>query len=238
MLATLAGLLLCFLPEAWRRRWFREVPAELRTGAILTGIAQLLGCLAMLGYHYPAFVRSQMTGGVSTAAIASMDKGGETAVMGLGPLLLVAYLIQPFSLVLGYFMVEGVVRVTAAVVSSEELPTLPLFLLSLLDARGREYRRERALGERVVDVVQVEGASDLLIASCRPKPWNQLTTIRYQDQLYELAKTNQGAMPRPFLYLLRRMPLSKLVRGVHDYSPDEALPEKQRSPDVAGAVRP
>jgi hypothetical protein len=134
-------------------------------------------------------------------------------------------------------MAEGFVRVTAAVATSEELPTLPLFLLSLLDARAREYRRERALGPRVVDVVQVEGASDLLIASCRSKPWNQLTTIRYQDQLYELARTNQGAKPRPFLYLLRRIPPSKLVRGIHDYSPEEALPEKERSP-AAGVVRP
>ena len=238
MLAVLAGLPVSLLPEAWRRRWFSDVPVEVRTGAILTGAAQLLGCLAILGYRYPAFVRSQMSGGVGTAAMSSMEKGGETAVMGLGPLLLVAYLIQPLSLVLGYFMVEGVVRVTAAVVSGEELGTLPLFLASLLDARAREYRRERALGERVVDTVQVEGASDLLIASCRPKPWNQLTTIRYQDQLYELAKTNQGAKPRQFLYLLRRIPPNKLVRGVHDYSPDEALPEKERNRGTAGPVRP
>ena len=125
MLAVLAGLPVSLLPEAWRSRWFSDVPVEVRTGAILTGAAQLLGCLAILGYRYPAFVRSQMSGGVGTAAMSSMEKGGETAVMGLGPLLLVAYLIQPLSLVLGYFMVEGVVRVTAAVVSGEELGTLP-----------------------------------------------------------------------------------------------------------------
>ncbi|MDP9268891.1 MAG: hypothetical protein M3P27_11290 [Acidobacteriota bacterium] len=228
MLAYLTGLGLALVPEAWRQRWFRGIPASLVSGAIVTGVLQLLLCLAALGWRYPAFVRSQFTGGVTRATMAAAESGGETAVMGLGPLLLVAYLFQPLSVVLLYFMFEGVVRATAAVVNSEVLPTMPLFLLSLLDARAREYRREQAMGPRIVDVVQVEGASDLLIASCRPKLWTQLTTIRYQDQLYELAKTNQGAAPRRYLYRLRRIPPHKLVRGVHDYALDEALPEKER----------
>jgi hypothetical protein len=228
MLAFVSGLALSLVPEAWRQRWLRGVPANLVSGAILTGIAELIGFLGILILRYPAFVRSQMTTAVGTAAMAGLEKGGETMVMGLGPLLLLAYLIQPLSLLLAYFLLEGAVRVTAAVVSSEILPTAPLFLASLLDARARAYRREAALGPRVVDLVQVEGAADLLIASCRPKPWTNLTTIRYEEQLYELVKTNQGAKPRAHLYLLRKIPPHKLVRGVHDYSPDEALSEKER----------
>lgn len=228
MFAFLAGLVLSLVPQAWRARWFRAVPANLVSGAILTGVAELMYFLALLGWRYPAFVRSQMTTGVGTAAMASMEKGGETAVMGLGPLLLIAYLIQPLSLVLAYFLLEGAIRATAAVISNEVLPTAPLFLTSLLDRRAREYRHELALGPRVVDLVQLEGAADLLIASCRPKSWTNLTTIRYQDQLYEVVNSNQGAKPRAHLYLLRKIPPHKLVRGVHDYSPDEALPEKER----------
>ena len=94
------------------------------------------------------------------------------------------------------------------------------------------------MGPRVIDVVQTEGAGDLLIASCRPKLWTQLTTIRYQDQLYELVKANQGAAPRRFLYLLRRIPPHKLVRGVHDYALDEALPEKERLARAAATSQP
>ena len=235
MIAYLTGLGLALVPEAWRQRWFRETPANLISGAIVTGVLQLLVCLAALGWRYPAFVRSQFTGGVTTATMSAAEKGGETAVMGLGPLLLVAYLIQPLSLLLLYFLLEGLTRAVAAVVSSEALPTTPLFLLSLLDARARAYRREQAMGPRVIDVVQVEGVCDLLIASCRPKSWTLLTTIRYQDQLYELVKTNQGAAPRRVLYLLRRIPPHKLVRGVHDYAIDEALPEKERAARAAGS---
>jgi len=233
MLAYLTGLGLAFVPEAWRQRWFRGTPANLVSGAGVTGVAQLIVFLAMLGWRYPAFVRSQFTGGMATATMTAAEKGGETAVMGLGPLLLVAYLIQPLSLVLLYFAIEGAVRVVAAVVSSEVLPTGPLFLLSLFDARARAYRHEQAMGPRVIDVVSVEGNGDLLIASCRPKTWTQLTTICYEDQLYEVAKENQGAAPRRFLYLLRRIPPHKLVRGVYDYAPDEALARKERQARAA-----
>jgi hypothetical protein len=235
MVGFLTRLPLSLVPEAWRARWFRGAAANLVSGAILTGIAELIICLAALGWRYPAFVRSQFTGAMGTAAMAGMEKGGETAVMGLGPLLLFAYLIQPLSMVLVYFLLEGAVRVAAAVITSEVLPTAPLFLASLLDGKARAYRRENALGPRVIDIVQPEGAGDLLVASCRPKAWTQLTTIRYHDQLYELVRSNQGAKPRAFLYLLRKIPPHKVVRGVCDYSPDEALPEKERLARAAAA---
>jgi len=235
MVGFLHGLWLSFFPEAWRRSWFSGVVANLNAGVLITGAAQMLGCLALLGWRYPAFVRSQFTDTVTEGVLKAGERGGETAMMGFGLYLLAAYLIQPASILLAYFTLEGVLRGVSVVVSHEPLPTLPLFLASLLDARARAYRREKELGPRILDTVQTEGAADLLIASCRPKPWNQMTTIRYQDELYELAKTNQGAKPRQFLYLLRKIPASKLVRGVHDYSPDEALSEKEKAALAARA---
>ena len=235
MVGFLNGLWLSLFPEAWRKSYFARVVVNLNAGVLITGIAQMLVCLALLGWRYPAFVRSQIYG-MGDVPLKAAEHGGEAAIMGLGPLMLVAYLIQPLSILLLYFMVEGVLRGVSVVVSHEPLPTLPLFLASLADARARAYRREQQLGPRVVDTVQVEGTADLLIASCRPKPWTRLTTIRYQDELYELAKTNQGAKPRQFLYLLRKIPASKLVRGVHDYAPDEALTEKERAALAAKAA--
>lgn len=236
MLGFLNGLWLSYLPERWRRRWFRKLEASPVAGATTTGVAQALLCLAVLGYGLPGYVRSLYTAEMTTATLAVAEKAGETGVMGMGPLLLVGYVFQPFSLLLIFFMVEGVVRATAALVSDEALPTTPLFLLSLLHRRGEEWKRERDLGERVIDLVTPESGRELLIASCRPKEWNRLTTIRYQDELYELKKENTGGPPRPFLYLLRPIPRDKVVRGVYDYSPDEVLPEKERAP-AAGAAQ-
>lgn len=238
MLSFLIGLATSWFPEAWRKRWFSSLDSNPTGSAIVTGVAQLIVCLGWLGWHYPAFVRAQMNTAVSNATMGAMDKGGETAVMGLGPLLLIAYLIQPLSLLLLYFLFEGGIRIVAATAAHETLPTVPLFLASLLDAHAREYRRERAMGPRIVDAVQIEGASDLLVASCRPKAWVALNTIRYQEVLYELVKTNHGAKPRPYLYLLRKIPAHKTVRGVYDYSPDEVLPEKERAELAAKAANP
>lgn len=64
---------------------------------------------------------------------------------------------------------------------------------------------------------------DLRVESSRPKPWNQLTTISHNDQLYEVARELTGQPPRRFVYLLRKAPESKVVRGLYHYSPDETL---------------
>jgi hypothetical protein len=75
--------------------------------------------------------------------------------------------------------------------------------------------------------VTVIGADDskaeLRIASCRPKDWNAALTISYEDHLYEVARSFEEAPPRRFVYLLRRAPQSKVVRGLYHYDPNEVL---------------
>jgi hypothetical protein len=232
-MALVTGLVLSFLPEAWRRRWFPTAVANVEGGALASGLLQLALCAIALVIRFPGFVRSQLTDPVSAAMLGGAEKGGETMVMGFGPVLLVAYIIQPLTLLLLYFLFEGALRTGAAIATNEALPTAPLFLLSLLDGRARAYRRERALGPRTVDQVQFGRDGTLTIASCREKSWTRLATIRHEDKLYELARAEQGVKPRQFLYHLRAIPPEKLLRGVHDYSPDEALREKERGQAAA-----
>jgi hypothetical protein len=60
-------------------------------------------------------------------------------------------------------------------------------------------------------------------SSASSPPWNRLTTIRYNDELYELDREEQGRPPRPFVYRLKKLPLGKIIRGVHHYQPEETL---------------
>ncbi|HEY5163101.1 MAG TPA: hypothetical protein VII81_08820, partial [Terriglobales bacterium] len=79
-----------------------------------------------------------------------------------------------------------------------------------------------------VDLVQ-PGSGDfaLVIASCRPKPWNNMTTISYEEKLYELAREAQAQPPRRWVYILRKRPESKIIRGaLYQYRPDEVMPEE------------
>jgi len=55
-----------------------------------------------------------------------MQVGGETVLSGSVIVVLMEYLIQPLTLVLAYFAIEGVVRFVAAFVTGEIVPTLPL----------------------------------------------------------------------------------------------------------------
>jgi len=136
---------------------------------------------------------------------------------------LVGYIFQPLSLVLLYVTAEGICRMSAAFATGEILPTFPLYLLSILHARFGSWHHESQMGRRIPDDVQYRKDELLQISSCRPKSWTKLTTIAYDDLLYEVDSVKHGSAPRQFIYVLRKKPTSGIVRGLHQYSPDEVL---------------
>ena len=216
----LISSLASFLPQPWRR-----AISISELASAISGAAELVFCLGALIYRYFIFTHLRMLADVNVM-VKVAERGGETAVMGSGLFLLMEYLIQPLTIVLCYFALEGVVRLVAATITEEVVPTLPLYLLLLLHQKLHRAGQERALGERIVDEVRFVESSPccLRIASCRPKEgWNRLMTISYQDQLYEVAAAQEGNLPRPFVYLLRKKPDHKVIRGIHCYDPEEVL---------------
>ena len=221
----LIGVIASFLPQRYRPALSATAPA-----AAISGAAQLLLCLYALLYRYFTFTHNRLFADMNVMQQAA-HKGGEAAIMGSGLLLLVEYLIQPLTIILCFFAFEGVVRLTAAIVTHEIVPTLPAYLVLVLQQKLRSIRHERALGERIIDEVRFVESSpcNLRIASCRPKEgWNKLITVAYQDELYEVAAAQEGNPPRPFVYLLRRKPGHKVIRGIHHYDPTETLADLRR----------
>ncbi len=221
------AMALSFLPASWRRKLVRVDASDLRTPALISGILQIAACAALIALRYPAFVRNAMGAeGMERAQLGAMEKGGETAVMGFGLVLLAAYLVHPVTLLLDYFCLEGVVRALAAFVTGEAVPTLPLVGAAWALGRTQAAAAEKALGPRIVDLVQTGDGSlyNLLIASCRIKEgWDRLMTVSYQEKLYEVTHHEEGPPPRRFLYHLRLKPEGKVVRGLYHYDPAEAL---------------
>lgn len=197
---------------------------------MVTGTFQFAACALFLFLHFPAFMKSQQAGVSEQTHMKAMEQDGETALMGLGVVILVAYFLQPLSILVEYFAIEGFVRAAAAFIHNEPVGTLPLYLLMLGQQKARKEYNEHQLGPRVPDAVEVvgtdEAAVELKITSCRPKDWNQTLTIRYQENMYELAQSLEEAPPRRFVYLLRRAPRSKVVRGLLEYDPESVLLEK------------
>ena len=228
MLSFLLSVVFSVVPPRYRGRYLADPDLNVQRGALFSGVVEAVGCALVLWLRYPPYVQRRMA---EAAAAVAKAGGGDNISQGVAAfstagLSLFEYIVQPVSLLLAYFVVEGLARVTAAVVTAEVLPSLPLQLIAWAHRLGEGWKQEHDLGPRVVDTVAPGQAPDhdLRIDSCRPKPWNALTTISYNQQLYELARElATGEPPRRFVYLLRKAPDSKLVRGLHHYSPEETL---------------
>jgi hypothetical protein len=228
MVITVLSIFASLFPARYRQRWFHDADLDVKRGAILSGWAELVAAGFTLWLRYPAFYQAQ-----TEAAYALMrarmhgyhDSIAEgVAGFGIGPMITFQYLFKPLNLLLVYLCIEGALRLLPAMVTSEVVPSLPLQLVAWLHGLGAARAREAALGERVPDeVLEIEGQHTLAIRSCRPKQWDHLITIRYKEQLFELGEEKHGEPPRRFVYLLRPAPLHKVVRGLHDYDPEEVM---------------
>ncbi len=205
-----------------------EWEGKLRKSALISGIVQLLGACGLLFLRYPRFVESQIAQIDSRLFLAAAEKGGDTAVRGLGIVFLIAYVLTPLSLLIIYFAFEGAVRFIAATSTGEVVGTLPLLLVEKGMAKAKAYREEKRQGPRIPDLVLPPPPDnrdyDLAIVSCRAKSnWDHLLTVSYNDTLYEVVDYLEAAPPRRHVYLLRKAPEHKVVRGLHHYDPEEVL---------------
>ncbi len=221
----LIGVVATLVPARYRPRVLGDANVSMKRSAIVSGAGQMVLCCALIWARYPAFIQARLQQGAEAVARAGGDQGAVVASdYALGVMGPFEYIIQPLTLLFFYFALEGAVRLVGAVATSEVLPTLPLQLVAWAGAAITARQRERALGPRVADVV--DAGEELRVASCRPKEWTALSTIRFQDQLYEVAKREVAQPPRPFVYLLRRIPPGKVIRGLHDYDPNDVLQNK------------
>ncbi len=213
--------LLSFLPKRYREIF---TPYELPAAAgVWSGLLEALINLGLLVRGYYAYMNWRMASLPAEVFTRAGEKGGESAIMGMGSIFMLEYLIHISTILFILFTLEGFVRAIAAIGADEVLPSFPLQILAFLHIKLDAQSHERRMGARIRDEVQPLGANSLRIASCRPKPWTQLTTISHEGVLYELAGEDEGPAPRPFVYILRKKPTTAVIRGIHDYNPDEAL---------------
>jgi hypothetical protein len=231
----MASMLVSLLPEMYRRRVAFVLHVDAGRGALLSGVAQCVVCTFLFCFGYLEFLQFRV-GKFASDLIAhsAEDAMGNIAVQwGAGMVSLGEYMIRPLTLALVYFGFEGLVRFGAAVIHGETeiIPTLPLQLIAWAHTGLRAAKHRHDLDPLVEDQVFRDGISPVMrIATCRPKPWNALTTISYEDKLYELAQEEQGEPPRRYVYVLRPRPEHKVVRGLYEYDPQELVREPENIP--------
>jgi hypothetical protein len=225
------GMIVSLLPKQYRNLWSGSATADFRQATILSGAVQGLGCLVLYIVRYFYFFEYR----VGTIAKAAIKKGVEEALgspaaqYGAGFTTTVEYFFSPLSVLLAYFAMEGVVRLFAAVITEETTGTLPLYVVAWVVGRVQAWRADRALGIPMEDEVHrfVRLDYDLAIASSRPKKWDRMLTIEFEEKNYELYDQKLGPAPRPYIYLLKQISPGWVIRGLHHYRPDENLLEKK-----------
>jgi hypothetical protein len=245
----LIGPILALLPKPWRNSL--PVLKNLPWGraAAVSGLGESLAGIVALAYWY----MYAMTTWVDTAVSRALDGklGPNVTVQEIGAVALTVWSTHPLTLLLGYFILEGIVRFCAAAFSEENFGILSLGVLdwifirpfrprnpasvtgtgsmannarSLLDALREQILTDR--GGQPTDELrfQNDGDEELLEirASHRKRDWIPPRVVRFEDSYYRLEASATKAGPRPFSYTLRRLPAGVPGRNVLIYSPVDA----------------
>ena len=220
-----SAVILSFLPKRYRDAFTPfEVPSS---GSIIGGFLELGVAFGWLIHSYDTFMNERMAATSLLLMERAAEKGGESAVASLGGFALIDFLFRITTIVLAFFVLEGLVRIIAAIAGRETVPTLPLKVLEYVQGQLGAQQKELSMGARIRDEVVLDPTGQALrIASCRPKEWTKLTSISHEGQFYELVTEVKASAPRPFVYQLRKKPATAVIRGIYAYDPDEALQGK------------
>ena len=235
MINLFLGMILSFLPKRYRDRLPVSVEADLRHGAIASGLAVSLVGVAVFIFRYLSFIQYRV-GDLGQRAIARGQEGllaNEVVHFGKGAMAAAEYILNPLTLLLIYFIVEGAARFLAALVAEEITGTLLLYVVAWVEDRFSQARAERALGPRVPDIIESVYSPDydLRIFTCRRKRgWGRMMTVDWQEKFYEVIREEAGKPPHHFIYRLRKSPPGRVVRHVHRYDPEEMMHGEQRPP--------
>ena len=215
MTSVLRDALLSFCPTAMRQKIRPYSPSTMVRAAIWLGLAQVFLCSFVLVARYRHFFAAR-------ARLWSPQMTGtpEWFQSGTAVLITFEFLLYPISLILLYLAVEGVVRFAAGVITSEAVPTLPVWLgFKLIQLRQRR-KQVRRLNSLPPDRFEVLSDQRLRISSTLPKAgWNGSITISIDDRWYEIESEGVGSAPCRYTYVLRPASPGKILRRLERYPP-------------------
>ena len=235
------GVILSFLPQRWRQTIGLREDFPWVRATILSGVGETLLALVALVYWYSHSV----TTWAASALDSALRNGPAASIPGqaIGLAGLVLWLLHPLTWFVGYFVIEGMVRLLAAVSTEQIFGTLPLAVIDRCygKASGRPPKtdnpsfreqlqsllwsvREKILVARSPDMPdQLEKPTKhnealLRIHSSRPKQdWIPPKVVRIGDNYFRLERIERGRLPRPFIFVLALLPAGVPGRSVIVY---------------------
>jgi hypothetical protein len=243
------GPILAFLPKWWRRSLRISSFVQWRQATIASGLVEFLGALVCSWYWYLHEMTTWLDRGMDSALAGKL--GANVTDQQVGAMAFSLWISHPITWLLGYCVVEGPFRFLAATFTGEPAGSLPLVLLDkLFFSPFRKPSNENLIstGKAAANVASIvgaiqdraqlakpeledelhfakDGADEILeINASRRKPdWDPPRVVRCEDAYYRLESSSRRTGPRPFRYILRRLPAGVPGRTVLIYSPPGAL---------------
>jgi len=225
-------VLISLLPARYRAWSSFDGSDQLRRAALLSGMFQAaVFTFVLIG----AFItEAQGIWEQASTVVLNSEKGPMMDPVQVrlttGTLGVLNFLAQPLHLLYVYLAVEGAVRAFSGFIFSHVLPTLPLWLISLVhDALEAPARTKRAarLARDVIEAAP-DASYDLEIRSHLPKTWTPYIGIQYRGELYVLAGEENASGSHSHVYRLRRNPQGSLMAVTCRYVPEADAAESFR----------
>ena len=214
----IAGIFYSLLPRRWWRGWSYASTADFARSAVLSGLLEMLFFATLTLGQFERHMASRS----KLIANANVNEGTQLWLLGI---FIFDFLIQPVSMVVVYFTLEGFARGYTAWLHGAVLPTLPLYLLSKWGARHDRRRTIKSMGPWMQDMVEQVSDHEVRIFSSRPKDWTPATTIAFRQQMWELEKAEELSNPRRYAYRLKLRTSTVAIRVLREYDPEtEPLP--------------
>jgi len=208
------GILAAFLPP-------RYAGNVTRRDGLISGVLETFVALVILVLRTVGWLLDRTQFDFNAAA------AGGLGLPGSGIFILVEFWLNPFHVLLFYFILEGMLRTLSALVGHQAMGMVPLYLVSGIHGLISRKKYERSLGPLVADeVVRGSQGTDyaLKVYSCRPKlHWSPYMTIEFEGEFYQYFKEEYGDLPRRFIYYLRRNPIGRVVVVVDCYAVNNVL---------------
>jgi hypothetical protein len=210
------GIFFSLLPKDYWQSWRPSSTVDFARSAVVSGLLECVGFLYLLvhGYFYFLAVRTHQLSGI--------EHTNEGTQLYWLVLLTFEYAFHPLSLLAICLAGEGALRSWAAFFTKEIVPSFPIKLAALGQDWLKARRGDKAVGPDIPDLFERPNGveHDLRISAQRPKDgWRASITVDVAGEFHEIVRVETDAMPRPFVYVLRKLPAGHVIRGIYRYDP-------------------
>jgi hypothetical protein len=241
MWTYIVGPFLALLPKRWRKALPFSDAINWPHAVTLSGLAELAVAVAATLEWYSISMTTWVNRGLEVAM--SGKAGNGITDQAIGGMAWFMWVNHPLTWLLGYFCIEGAVRMCGAAFSDNLLGTLPLAVVDKVmryvlygsktaeEVPGAASSFFIAVSEKVLEssvpvsadeVRFQQSASEEIMeirASRRKVEWDPPRVVRFQENYYQLEACSKCAGPRPFRYTLRKLSAGVPGRKVIVYEP-------------------